>query len=799
MKLKHLASAHAGRILRHSRQYLTLLSLLAGFNSAGVAAEFRNLDVAAVRDCGSNQALAIEQAEMALQNLANAGANADTQARAQATEKLGTLYWQSRQLVLAKQKLELAFDLSQDLQQKYRLALLLGNTHASLTLMKSAQQWWQKARDLASDDESALIAIELNQIRASYRNQGKPAGSQLSKQKFLELRQRLNKLAHAEPNLTAALNLSIHLFELAQAEAGMQSELREWGEDLLALSKQQTSVEAQLQILMLLAKLAQQQDRSQQALALLAQAGYLAASQAGLSYQQLLLERQRAALYQQQQQAAAAIMSYQRAITYLEQIRADLPLLDEYGQSLHQTLIQPVYQAYVDLLLTQAKQQAPDLASQTLYQVRELMEASKRSELQDYLGERCSIEQAQQAYTVPNKQVRQGVAVIYPIVLADRIEILLETSAGIQSYTVAVNTRTIQQLTNEWVSALRSGDASAPQHDHARQLWQWLIAPIQANLQALAVQQLVIIPDAVLRLIPYAALYNGKNYLVQDFQLSISPALNLLKDPVLNQSEHNQTANLLAGMSTPGAVVDKLPENLVQQLLLASTVRGNARGAQLQRGLRGFNGAAANLAVPTDIAKANTQTRSAQLQAALALQGVTEEIAQLQSIFGRRQTTLLDQEFTATAFAKRVAQADFTTIHIASHGVFGGDAEHTFIMAYDDVINLRQLQKMLRQSHSHKTIDLITLSACETAEGDERAPLGLSGAALQANARSALGSLWSVSDQATSLLMQEFYRARAQGKNKAEALRQAQLSLLEQAEFQQPFYWAAFILVGSYL
>ncbi len=89
-------------------------------------------------------------------------------------------------------------------------------------------------------------------------------------------------------------------------------------------------------------------------------------------------------------------------------------------------------------------------------------------------------------------------------------------------------------------------------------------------------------------------------------------------------------------------------------------------------------------------------------------------------------------------------------------------------------------------------VELLTLSACQTAEGDDRAPLGLSGIALKARVRSALGSLWPVSDDAAAELMAGLYRNLGQGgASKAEALRQAQLA--------HPFFWAPFVLVGNWL
>jgi CHAT domain-containing protein len=92
------------------------------------------------------------------------------------------------------------------------------------------------------------------------------------------------------------------------------------------------------------------------------------------------------------------------------------------------------------------------------------------------------------------------------------------------------------------------------------------------------------------------------------------------------------------------------------------------------------------------------------------------------------------------------------------------------------------------------------LSACQTAAGDERAALGLAGIALRAGARSALGSLWNISDEATYELVVQFYTALKDPKlSRAAALQRAQLALLAGQRFRHPFYWSPFLIIGNWL
>ena len=137
-------------------------------------------------------------------------------------------------------------------------------------------------------------------------------------------------------------------------------------------------------------------------------------------------------------------------------------------------------------------------------------------------------------------------------------------------------------------------------------------------------------------------------------------------------------------------------------------------------------------------------------------------------------------------------------IHIASHGFFGDSAQESFLLAFDNVIRIDDLQKLIADNGAQTgAIDLLTLSACDTATGDDRAPLGFAGAAIKAKARSVVGTLWAVSDNAAQQFMEVFYSDLAQ-RGKAEALAQAQRSLIQSPRFSHPYYWAPMLLIGDW-
>lgn len=159
-----------------------------------------------------------------------------------------------------------------------------------------------------------------------------------------------------------------------------------------------------------------------------------------------------------------------------------------------------------------------------------------------------------------------------------------------------------------------------------------------------------------------------------------------------------------------------------------------------------------------------------------------------------RSKLLLDSDFTAEQLEDEVAADDYQIVHISTHGQFSSVPERTFLVAWDRLIDIREMAQIFQGAGN---IDLLVLSACQSAVGDERSTLGLAGLAVQSGARSAIASLWLVDSTGSSVLMDRFYEGLNQGLNSAEALQQAQVTLMQSTAFNHPFYWAAFVLVGE--
>ena len=180
------------------------------------------------------------------------------------------------------------------------------------------------------------------------------------------------------------------------------------------------------------------------------------------------------------------------------------------------------------------------------------------------------------------------------------------------------------------------------------------------------------------------------------------------------------------------------------------------------------------------------------------LPGVKHEIEQIQPLF--TSEVLFNDSFTEINFNRSVSQTPFRLVHLATHGKFSSNLDNTFVLTWDGRINIDELNRLLRgDSKKLRPVDLLVLSACETATGDRNSVLGLAGIAVRGGARSTVASLWAVDDEATVALMTNFYRELAEGDvTKAEALRRAQQNVLDNEKFSHPFYWSAFILVGNW-
>ncbi len=181
------------------------------------------------------------------------------------------------------------------------------------------------------------------------------------------------------------------------------------------------------------------------------------------------------------------------------------------------------------------------------------------------------------------------------------------------------------------------------------------------------------------------------------------------------------------------------------------------------------------------------------------LPNVKEEIETIHGIYGG--TVLQNQSFIQENMASELKGTSYSIVHVATHGQFSRNVSESFVLTYDGRLDMNELEQYMGiTAVREKPVELLTLSACQTASGDDRAALGLAGVAVKAGARSALATLWFINDRASAVLVSEFYaQLRDPSLSKAKALQQAQLKLLSDPRYQHPIYWSPFLLIGNWL
>jgi CHAT domain-containing protein len=183
-----------------------------------------------------------------------------------------------------------------------------------------------------------------------------------------------------------------------------------------------------------------------------------------------------------------------------------------------------------------------------------------------------------------------------------------------------------------------------------------------------------------------------------------------------------------------------------------------------------------------------------------ALAYVPAELQAVGQSFGGVE--LLDKQFTKPNLTAQLRDNDFSIVHVASHAQFSGDIGQTFLLTDDGQLKLGELERMINgKKFRDRPLELLALSACQTAAGDDRAALGLAGVAVKAGARSAVATLWSVNDEASATLVSGFYAELKKDPtlSKAQAMRRAQRALLADDRYRHAYYWSPFLVIGNWL
>ncbi len=483
-----------------------------------------------------------------------------------------------------------------------------------------------------------------------------------------------------------------------------------------------------------------------------------------------LWEWQAGRILDKQNRKQDAIASYQRAFDILEDIRQDILTAERDVQFDFLNVVRPLYRT-----LTQSRLDLLEVGAVTdggrakeLSKIVNTVDALKLAELQNYFGNDCILSGLNPKLVgellEDNSVAFQNTGFLSSIILDGKTGILLQLpnqatkfkwieDPNQQGTTKIVSSDTLEKKIAEFRKGLVSKEEINYDTTIAAQLYDWIIRPFAEDIKSQKVKTLVFIQDGFLRSVPMAPLYDSqqKKYLIEIYAVATTPSLRFTKPNLRNG---NTQKVLISGLTQKATIDGKTFD---------------------------------------------------------ALSAVPDEIKTVKSIFPNH-TPLIDDNFIPENFQQKLKKTAYSIVHIASHAQFGIIPEDTFIVTgKNQKLTISQLETSLRNlNNKSDSVELLTLTACETAVGDERTTLGLAGVALQVGVKSAIASLWSVTDESTSEIVKTLYtNYRNNGMGIAQALQTAQIKMIKakklpssegiNIKYDHPAYWAPIIAIGNWL
>jgi CHAT domain-containing protein len=334
-------------------------------------------------------------------------------------------------------------------------------------------------------------------------------------------------------------------------------------------------------------------------------------------------------------------------------------------------------------------------------------------------------------------------AVFTSIIFPERIVIIVSLPSGEKRYdSIKIESENLRQQIKEFRVGLEDRGNPVYYPKQGQLLYNWIIRPFEAELEKKHIKTLVFVQDGILRSIPMSALHDGKNFLMEKYAIA-----NTLSLPLTDTTAYKRkNMRVLALGITKDAVINN----------------------------RKYD----------------------------ALRNVSTEINQVIANIPNSKY-LLDEKFTRDRIISLLRENFYPIIHIATHGEFSSSPEKTFLITgNNEKLTIPDIENLIgKATNNQQKVELLTLTACQSAIESDRTALGFAGVAVQAGVKSAIASLWSIDDAGTAKLISRFYKHWHQnGMSKAQALQKAQQELMSLGgKYTHPFYWAPYILVGNWL
>lgn len=495
-------------------------------------------------------------------------------------------------------------------------------------------------------------------------------------------------------------------------------------------------------------------------------------------------------ILEQENKIPEAITAYKEATKTLKNLRQDLTSFNKADLPFFfRDSVEPLYRGLVRLLLPPTKNLtgttqenhseqsnlSPLLEKNNISDALQFFEELQVLELENFL--RCRLQDVVSvAMDESVDKENSNTAIIYPIIVSnpDRLEVLLKlpnSKEPIRFTTYDVSQEQLETAIEELRQAIEDNYSAENKIEVFQKLYSWLFkqgnseTTIESELERNNINTLIFVLDSALRNIPLPALYDveHKQYLIEK---KYSIALNLVPQMLKSKPFPKQGLKILAAGVSVQNEDSEAPEGNKTVLPIPS----------VKKELEYF---------------INSKITNSRV---LCNNGFLDKSEPEQRC---------DGSFTLEALEKEVKSQPFKVVHLATHGQLSSSPDDTYILAYhtgkNNRIDVNKLSELLRKREENRPepIELLVLSACQTALGDTRAVLGIAGVSVQVGARSTIGSLIVVNDQATTSLMSEFYTKLLEPNvSLSKALHYAQNSLREKGE--TPKHWSPFVLVGNW-
>jgi len=435
-----------------------------------------------------------------------------------------------------------------------------------------------------------------------------------------------------------------------------------------------------------------------------------------------------------------AIIHVQKALTNLLYIQKQLTSTGYHVAHSFEETIKPIYDELISVY-TEKLIQAPH--NQVIIdKLADILESYKISEYNHYYQLSPCINPD---FLSKKVELPKDTAVIYPFLNKQQALFILvkthKTAQLVFSDHQAQSGNPLDFLIKKLIKQLSKTGLSGKNRFQppAEKLYHLLISPIIAVLTP-EIKNLIIIPNENFRIMPFAALYDGQQFLFEQYNLATALSLNSIDLAQPKSLKAKDGAILLGGIS---------------------------------EGIKEYS------AMPT----------------------VVEELKTIEQLYFNKAVLKINDMFTYKVLNENIQNTAFSILHFSTHGKFEKEVERSYLLTYDGLLQMPAFRNLITNRDTQMPLELITLSACQTAVGNPKAALGLAGIALNTGAKSALASLWRVNARSTTLLITEFYKALNQDDSvsKIQALQAAQKVVQNTPEFAHPHYWSGFILIGNWL